>query len=127
MREDYPEIVNSCRFLPNRQKVLVAYEEKQYYEEKIYYGEETVFDVFTYPMILGDPKTALTLANSIVITEDISNRYFGGEDPMGKVLKLNNMRECTVTGVIENVPSNSHFMFTMLIFWTDLFRRMDSN
>jgi putative ABC transport system permease protein len=120
MREDYPEVVDSCRFLPFRRSTLVAFEDKQYYEEKIYYGEETVFDIFTYPMILGDPKTALTLANSIVLTEDIANKYFGGEDPMGKVLKLNNTRECTVTGVIENVPPNSHFKFTMLISFQTL-------
>lgn len=115
MREDYPEVVNSCRFVPYRGRTLVEYEDKKYYEERIYYGEETVFEIFTYPMILGDPSTALTLANSAVITEDIARKYFSGEDPIGKTLKLNNSRECTVTGVIENVPSNSHFKFSMLL------------
>lgn len=114
MRNDYPEVVNSCRFLPRR-KVLVQYEEKEYYEERMYYAEETVFDIFTYPMITGDPKTALVPANSIVITEGMVDKYFGGQDPMGKVLRLNNRRDATVTGVIRNVPMNSHFQFDMLL------------
>jgi putative ABC transport system permease protein len=98
----------------------VKYEDKEYYEEQIYYGEETVFDVFTYPMIIGDPKTALTLANTIVITEAMADKYFGGEDPMDKVLKLNNRREVTVTGVIKNVPPNTHFRFNMLLSFQTL-------
>lgn len=113
MRNDYPEVVNSCRFLPRR-KILVEHEDREYYEERVYYGEETVFDVFTYPMTVGDPRTALERAYTVVITESMAGKYFGGEDPMGKVLKFNNDKEFTVTGVIEDVPANTHFVFDML-------------
>lgn len=114
MRNDYPEVINSVRILP-RSKLLVEYENKRFYEERIYYAEETVFDIFTFPMVKGDPKTALVTANSVVITESMANKYFGAEDPIGKTLKLNNRTEFSITGVIENVPANSHFIFDMLL------------
>ncbi len=114
MRNDFPEVINSVRFVPRR-KVLVENENKKFYEERVYYAEETVFDIFTYPMIEGDPKTALVDANTIVISKDMADKYFGDADPVGKTLKLNNETEFTVTGVIENVPANSHFVFDMLL------------
>jgi putative ABC transport system permease protein len=114
MRNDYREVINSVRILPQR-KVLIEYENKRFYEERIYYAEETVFDIFTFPMVKGDPKTALETARSIVITERMAEKYFGAEDPIGKTLKLNNRTECSVTGVIRNVPANSHFVFDMLL------------
>ncbi|MBN1165303.1 MAG: ABC transporter permease [Candidatus Krumholzibacteriota bacterium] len=113
MRNDYPEVVNSVRIVPYR-KVPVKYGNRQFYEERIYYAEETVFDVFTFPLLKGDPGTALTTAHSVVIAEDMARKYFGAEDPLGKVLKFNNRDDFTVTGVMEKVPSNSHFEFDML-------------
>jgi putative ABC transport system permease protein len=66
-------------------------------------------------MISGNPKAALTVIDSAVMTEDMAKRYFGDEDPIGKVIKLNNKYNVTVTGVVKNIPANSHFSFTMLL------------
>ncbi|MBU8922929.1 MAG: ABC transporter permease [Bacteroidales bacterium] len=114
MRDDYPEVVNSVRFVPRR-KVLVGYGHAEFYEENIFYAEESVFDIFTFPMIKGDPATALAAANTVVITEEMAGKYFGTENPVGKSLKLNNQTEFEVTGVIENIPGNSHLTFDMLL------------
>lgn len=114
MRDDYPEVESSVRFVPRR-SVLVEQGSAAFYEEKIYYAEETVFDVFTYPMIKGDPSTALTRANTIVMSEEMAAKYFGDENPIGRTLTLNSTTDFEVTGVIEDVPKNSHLVFDMLI------------
>jgi putative ABC transport system permease protein len=65
-------------------------------------------------MVKGDPQTALNAAYSVVITEDMAKKYFGEDNPLGKVLNINNQSDFTVTGVVKNVPHNSHFIFDML-------------
>jgi len=116
LAREYPEVINSVKFFPMAWtgRIFVKYGEKQFYEENIYYAENSVFDIFTFPMIKGNPKTALETANTIVITEDVARKYFGDEEPVGKFLKFNNQTDFVVTGVIENVPKNSHLTFDML-------------
>jgi len=116
LSREYPEVLNSVRLYPMTWsgKVFVKYKDKQFYEENIYYAENSVFDIFTFPMIRGDHKTALETANSIVITEDMAKKYFGDEDPVGNFLKFNNQTDFKVTGVMKNVPENSHLTFDML-------------
>jgi len=113
LRNDFPEVINSARFRL-QQKTPVKFGEKQFFEEYVSYADETVFDIFTLPMLNGDPKTALKTAYSVVITKDMANKYFGVNNPIGKILKFNNKYDYTVTGVIKNVPRNSHFKFDML-------------
>jgi len=113
MRNDYPEVINSVRFKPQR-NVLVKYQDQQFYEQQIFYAEASVFDIFSFPMIEGNPKTALERAYSVVITEDMARKYFGDSNAFGKTLKFNNKVDYTVTGVIKNIPQNSHFVFDML-------------
>ncbi len=126
MRTDFPEVENSARFVPRR-KVLVECEGRKFYEEKIYYAEETVFDIFTYPMLRGNPAEALKRADTVVITGSMASKYFGGENPVGRTLKLNNAEDFEVTGVIADVPGNSHFDFDMLLsFQTFLERNRDT-
>ena len=76
--------------------------------------DSTFFDVFTVPFLKGDPKTALTKPASIVLTRSMADKYFGDEDPMGKSLNSDNRRDYIVTGVVEDVPSNSHFHYDFL-------------
>lgn len=113
LHQDYPEVLNATRIrvLSDR---FVKYEDKQFYEEQLLYADNSIFDIFTFPMIKGDPKTALVTAYSVVLTEETAKKYFGDDDPIGKVLKFNNQDDFTVTGVVENVPRNSHFAFDML-------------
>lgn len=81
-----------------------------------------VFSVFTYPMISGNPDFALLEPNSIVLTESFAKKFFGDEDPLGKMITNENYT-LKVTGIIEDVPDNSHLKFSALISWTTLENR----
>lgn len=78
------------------------------------HADESIFDVFTFRLIRGDPKSALKTASDVVITENIAKKYFGNEDPIGKIIKFENKYPLTVSGVMANVPLNSHFTVNFL-------------
>lgn len=84
-------------------------------EENVAWADSTLFDVFTLPMIAGNPRTALTEPNSIVITESVAKKYFGRTDVIGETLTVNNTQSRKITGVIKDIPPNSHFSFTSFI------------
>ncbi|HEV3225085.1 MAG TPA: ABC transporter permease [Puia sp.] len=84
-------------------------------EERIAYGDSTLFEVFTLPMLAGDPKTALREPHSLVITETIAKKYFNGIDAVGKEITVNDSINYKVTGVIKDIPSQSHFNFDIFV------------
>ena len=108
--EEYPEIEQYCRF---RQygSYSVRYEDQSYREERWVFADSSLFDVFSFEMVKGDPKTALTEPHTIVVTEAIAKKYFGNEDPIGKGLHVNSDELYRITGVIKEIPKNSHFTF----------------
>ena len=85
--------------------------ENRFQEEYLAAVDPTFFQIFSFPFISGDPKTALEDRYSIVLTKDLADKIFGDEDPMGKVIQMSDT-DMTVTGVIENIPRNSHLHFT---------------
>jgi len=111
--QNLPEVLSAVR-LQGMDRQPVRYADKQFSEERIFFADNSIFDIFTFPLVKGDPKTALISANSVVISEDTAGRYFGEEDPMGRILNFNNRLDLTVTGVVKNVPKNSHFSFDFL-------------
>jgi len=124
VKQDYPEVEDAIRF-DGFGKSLFEYGDKQFYDDDVNFVDSTVFDVFTYELSSGDPKTALNEPNSIVLTESFANKLFGNEDPMGKII-TNEDRSLKVTGVIKDVPFNSHFRFSALISWTTIPERRQS-
>jgi len=95
---------------------LVKYGDKSFEEDRIYMADPGFFRMFSFPFVKGEPETALADRNAIVLTEEAALRYFGAEDPIGKVLYLAEDRaDFTVTGVIENIPPNSHMQFDFMI------------
>ncbi|HCZ37573.1 MAG TPA: cell division protein FtsX [Cytophagales bacterium] len=84
-------------------------------EENVAWADSTLFDVFTMPMISGNPKTALTEPNSIVITESVARKYFEETDVASETLTQNNNESRKITGVIKDLPSNMHFRFTSFV------------
>ena len=110
MKEEIPEVKEVVRLLPTR-RLLVAHGEKKYYEVNFYFSDPSLFKIFTFPFILGNPSTALSSPSSIVITQDMALKYFGSQDPIGKTIQTQNQNDYTVTGVIENIPKNSHLQF----------------
>jgi len=84
-------------------------------EDHVAYGDSTLFEVFTLPMISGDPKTALREPHSLVISEKIAKKYFNSIDPVGKEMIINDSLNYKITGVIRNIPSQSHFNFDIFV------------
>jgi putative ABC transport system permease protein len=114
LEEDFPEMEHVVRLLGSGD-ILIAFGENKFVEERFYAAEQDIFDVFTIPMTKGNPQTALKNPNSIVLSESIVRKYFGDEDPMGKVMKVGSSGEdYQVTGVMKDVPENSHLHFDFL-------------
>lgn len=110
MLEYFPEIETAARLCFWFDDMVVSREEKQYAEKNIIGADSTVFNVFTIPFIAGDPRTALTEPNSIVISEKMAKKYFGTSNPMGQTLHFESFfTECVITGIMEDYPENSHF------------------
>jgi putative ABC transport system permease protein len=107
--QDYPEVESFVRFI-NMPRELYKFEDKEYIEENFYYVDSTLFDIFTYKVISGDVKSAIRDPKKIVLTKTVAARYFGSSDPIGKTLTTGD-NTFEVTGVIEDIPSNSHFRF----------------
>ncbi len=113
IREEYPEIEEVCRFR-ERGTYTVAYENQSFNESSWVFADSTFFEVFTFNLLKGDPEKVLDEPNTIVITEPMAKKYFGAEDPIGKSLRADNRFLYRVTGVMEEMPSNSHFDFDFI-------------
>jgi len=113
MLQDFPEVRETVRFLQTGRQ-QVEYGERRFYEEQVLQADSTLFRVFSYHLLSGDPNTALVRPKSVVLTQSIARKYFGDEDPMGKTLRFNNTDDYQVTGVMEDVPHNSHIRFDLL-------------
>jgi ABC-type antimicrobial peptide transport system permease subunit len=114
LKADYPEILESVRFRVMRDR-LVKFMDHQYYERGFAFADPAILTMFTFPLKMGDPATALTNPSSIVISEDIAKKYFADNDPLGKLLLVDNHTNFIISGVMENVPSNSHLKFDFLV------------
>jgi putative ABC transport system permease protein len=84
-------------------------------ERNVAWADSTLFDVFTLPMLWGNPATALREPNSIVITESVARKYFDRADVLGETLTINNTEARKITGIIKDLPSNMHFQFTSFV------------
>ena len=114
LKNDYPEIEHVVRL--NRSGAwIVKYNDIVYNEDGILFADSTFFSVFDYKLLRGDRATALVNPKTIIVTEEYAAKYFGREDPLGKRLSLESDTNLyTITGVMENIPSNSHLQFDML-------------
>ena len=114
MRNEFPEVEESVRFVPPRNAWMVRYGDRGFYERSFYLADSTVFDVFSVPLVTGNPSTALSGNNKIVLSESIARKYFGDENPMGKVLVAEGTFHLEVTGIMGDLPSNTHLGFDIL-------------
>jgi len=124
LKADYPEIVNTAR-LAFRGNLPVRYGEKCF-TATIKAADPALLDMFSFPLVKGNPHTALIGPHSLVITERVAEKYFKDEEPLGKTLILDNQYAFTVTGVAKNVPANSSVQFDLLAP-LEIFRDMQAN
>jgi putative ABC transport system permease protein len=114
LKEQFPEILKSTRFRREGGE-FVSYGTTSFKEDNLLVADSSFFDVFTIPFLKGNPKRALAEPNTVVLTEETSLKYFGNQDPIGKVLSFGREKSpYRVTGVVRNVPANTHFRFDML-------------
>ncbi len=121
IKEKYPEIEKATRFTWEVNN-LMQVDDKTFYEMGRYVDQDFV-EMFTFPFVKGNMATALKDKNSVVITEKMAKKYFGDQEPIGKVLLMNTKRSFTVTGVLKDLPRNSSIQFEYLlpfeVFWDD--------
>jgi len=113
LKNEVPEVQNFTR-LYKAGIPVIRYKDKVFSEDRFFWADSTFFDVFTLPFIKGNPQTALVKPQSVVLTESMAKKYFGNDDPIGKLLNMDNRIDYMVTGVIKDVPKNSHFHFDFL-------------
>jgi putative ABC transport system permease protein len=113
LKEDFPEVLEYARFRPIG-RILVASGEKQFYESGLTFADPSFLRMFSFPLVKGDPATALAGLESVVITESTARKYFGNEDPVGRTLRLADAMDLQVTGVLRDIPRNSHLRFAIL-------------
>jgi putative ABC transport system permease protein len=117
LEDTYPEVVAATRL--RKESGPLSYGDKKFQEQFIY-GDTKLFEVFTYPLIKGDPETALAEPYSIVISRKMAEKFFGDADPLGNVVRLRDETDLRITGVSENAPPNSHIQFDGIISFATL-------
>ncbi|OEK03359.1 hypothetical protein BFP97_18330 [Roseivirga sp. 4D4] len=114
--ESYPEVIDVARFYYwGGDTPLLEYGEQKHTEPGMYFAETSVFEVFDFEWVRGNPKTALEDPRSIVLTEKMAVKYFGSEDAIGKTMRYKNEDDLIVTGILKDVPKNSHISFDFLM------------
>lgn len=121
LQEFFPQIETTVRLCTWFSDVLVSRNDKKFSEDNIIGADSSVFNVFSFEFLAGDPKTALREPNSVVITERIARKYFDKENPLGKALHFEHFfSECIVTGIIKEMPDNSHLDIDILLSLSSL-------
>jgi len=114
LKDEYPEITNYTRIRP-LSELLFKVGEKLFYEGDVVDADSTIFDVFTFNLLHGDPKKALSDPNSLVISSTLAKKLFEGEDPMHQSVILENDQRFIITGVFEDLPSNVHVPISAML------------
>jgi putative ABC transport system permease protein len=114
LKEEMPVIKNTVR-LSHMNTVLFEAGSRKFEEKHTFYADPSFMDVFSFPLVKGDRATALKRVDGVLITEDMAKKYFGQQDAIGKVLRKDNGSNVVVTGVLANIPSNSHLQFDFIL------------
>jgi putative ABC transport system permease protein len=118
VKQDFPEVEQVVRLL--EVDALVKYGEKTFNEENMFAAEANVFKVFTFNVTQGNPDKALENPFSIMFSRPMAEKYFGNENPIGKIVRLDNQFDYTITGVFEPLPNQSHFHPNFLVSFATL-------
>lgn len=113
-KKKIPEIAESVR-LGWVGNLLFERGDHAFFENEIRAVDSSLFDVFTFPLKYGNPQTALNKPYSMVLSQEVADKYFGDENPLGKTIRIDNQYEFTITGVLEEIPNNSSLDFRVLV------------
>jgi putative ABC transport system permease protein len=118
LRSDFREVERAAR-ISERSSMLVRAGENRYYES-LHFADPEIFSIFDLPLKQGDPASALSQPYSIILTETLAEKYFGRSDPMGKILRIDNVQDFTVTGVLQKIPETFHLRIKVLASFDSL-------
>jgi putative ABC transport system permease protein len=125
--DDYPEVLVATRVV-RLGDYLIRFGESRFNESGLLFADSTFFKVFDFKLLRGDINSALERPKSMILTEEFAQKYFGNKDPMGQKISLEaDTNMYTVTGVIQNIPDNSHIKFDLLASMNSLPQQMYTN
>ena len=119
LTNDFPEIQKLTRLLSNGITPM-RYREHLFNENNVYFADENLFDVFKVKVIEGNPKTALSVPFTVMLSVEMAKKYFGNEDPMDKTIRFNNQFNLRVSGVYKSFPANAHLHPNVLLSFNTL-------
>jgi putative ABC transport system permease protein len=120
MAEEFPEIEHFVRF-SNPAGGYLSFGDRDYQLDNITYADSALFEVFTFPLLQGNPVTALSEPYQVVLSETTARKIFGDNDPLGKIIRLNSEENLVVTGIVADFPGNSHLYFDAMISFSSLY------
>lgn len=115
LKLNYPEVKETTTFSRIFSKQLFHYSDKSFEEGNGFHIDSSFFNFFNFPVLKGSLKEFFTASNSILLNEAMAHKYFGDEDPIGKMITINNNQNYVVAAIVEDPPSNSHFKFDFLL------------
>ena len=113
LKSQLPEIINDAR-IDDLNDASLSYRDNNYTESRFYLTDQAFLEMFSFNLLKGNRSTALDKPFSLLITEEMAEKYFSRENPLGKILRLNDLYDFEITGVLENIPNNSHLHFDFL-------------
>ena len=113
MRVDFSDLDHIVRFAPQTRETVIK-DDQQYLEQNLAFVDPEVLEVFTFPLVKGDPQTVLDQPFSLILTDDVARKYFAGQDPIGQTLQIG-VADFEITGILEEVPANSQFRFDIMV------------
>lgn len=116
LKEQLPEIEEALRVFPHNfgESASISIDNENFVEQELYWADPNLFDVLTIPLIHGDANTALDRTNTAIISASTAQRYFGFDNPVGETIKIDSRYDIEITGVFEDMPSNTHLPFNII-------------
>jgi putative ABC transport system permease protein len=121
---EYPEVEIAARALKGFSDRLMEYEDKKFYEKGALYADNEIFRILSIPFLKGDSRTALVRPGTLVLTRRLALKYFGGQEPVGKIFKINGTGPFEVTGVVDDPPPTTHLKYSLIVSLESLRPRM---
>jgi len=118
IRELYPEVEKIARVF--RYRATVIFGDRKFYEERMFFVEPQFFDVFDTELVVGDPASGISGANTAFISESYAKKYFGEDEPLGKTINVDREMSFVITGVFKDFPGNSHLRIDIMLSWPNL-------
>lgn len=125
-KKELPEILDAVRLSQNNQYILFTYKDKVFNENNSFFTDPSLFSVFDFQLIKGDSRKPFFDENSVVLTETTAKKYFGNEDPIGKIISANDKASFMVTGIVRDLPKNSSIQGDLFLPISRLFKNMYS-